>query len=337
MKISNIIITILAVILLGIVINTATITIQIKKFKTVDGYFINKLGQIRGSIQRYSKLKLVNNKLNKSVEKNIDKFFIQIDKSKELFFTNQNNLKKFNNMEDKLKSYWNDIKRCKDKNNLILLSESAWLLADKINLFNQHISSLKNKKLIKTIYLISIASIVILLIAIFIVYFFIKHGLEKDKITDPLTQLYNRRYMFDILEKLIKNYFAYKTPFSLIFIDIDNFKKINDTYGHNEGDRILQEVSKTIKKIIRKNDYAFRYGGEELVIILPNTNLDEAIRIAERIREKVSNDIKMNNNSITISLGVSEYEGEDKFEFIEKSDSLMYKAKQTGKNRVVYN
>jgi len=121
----------------------------------------------------------------------------------------------------------------------------------------------------------------------------------------------------------------------MIIIDIDNFKKINDTYGHKKGDLILQKVGEVLKESIRKNDLAFRYGGEEFVILLPDTHLKEAHIIADRIRNVIPQKIKINNNPITISGGVGEYKGEDIKKFFKKVDKALYEAKKSGKNKII--
>ena len=178
-------------------------------------------------------------------------------------------------------------------------------------------------------------SIAILIFIIFVVYHKLQKGLEIDIITDNLTKLYNRLFFDKHYEYLISRYERFKKPFSMIIIDIDNFKKINDTYGHKKGDLILKEIGKIIKDSIRKTDLAFRYGGEEIVILLPDTPLKEAKFIADRIRIKISEKININNNPVTISAGIGEYNGEDSNEFFQKVDKALYMAKKTGKNKVI--
>ncbi|MHA6261459.1 GGDEF domain-containing protein [Sporosarcina sp. CAU 1771] len=161
---------------------------------------------------------------------------------------------------------------------------------------------------------------------------------EKLIIIDALTGLCNRRYFDLYMEKVIPLSKRMNSPFSLIMIDVDRFKKVNDTYGHVCGDEALKHISNIIKHTARSSDAYVRFGGEEFAIVLPRTLVDEAQIIAERIREAVEHsDFIFHNKHIplTISLGVAEYEGEQVEEFIEKSDKALYSAKVNGRNQVM--
>ena len=120
----------------------------------------------------------------------------------------------------------------------------------------------------------------------------------------------------------------------MLIIDIDNFKKINDTYGHKQGDEVLQKLGEIIKKTIRKTDLAFRYGGEEFIVLFPNTHIQQALQVAQRLKKNVSQRIKIDMKPVTISGGIGEYNGENPMEFFEKIDSALYKAKNSGKNKI---
>jgi diguanylate cyclase (GGDEF)-like protein/PAS domain S-box-containing protein len=150
---------------------------------------------------------------------------------------------------------------------------------------------------------------------------------------DPLTNVANRRLMLIGLEKFFSLAKRYKRVFSIIMLDIDNFKKYNDTYGHSAGDQVLIGVSQVLLDDIRNADTIARYGGEEFLIMLPETTLETALITADRIRLKVSQD-----TDVTISLGVASYdEGMTKHEqLINKADEVLYRAKANGKNRVEY-
>jgi two-component system cell cycle response regulator len=168
------------------------------------------------------------------------------------------------------------------------------------------------------------------------------HMLEKLKrlsITDGLTQLYNSRYFYNQLKIEIDRTARYQRPLSLLLLDIDNFKEYNDRYGHLEGDKILIRLGQVIKGCLRKMDSAYRYGGEEFTIILPETEGDEAATVAERIRTAVQaerfNPQKNRTISITISIGVTEFNlNEDVAVFVQRADKAMYQSKQGGRNRV---
>lgn len=158
--------------------------------------------------------------------------------------------------------------------------------------------------------------------------------------TDGLTELYNHRYFQDTLKKQIDTSRRYEQEFSLIILDIDFFKKFNDTYGHQVGDAVLRTVAQILKKNTRATDYVCRYGGEEMSIILPQTSKKEAQVNAERICEEVAKTpLKVNNNvecNITISLGVSTFpqDGDTAQKIIEHADKALYYAKEHGRNQV---
>jgi len=162
--------------------------------------------------------------------------------------------------------------------------------------------------------------------------------LRVKSITDGLTNLYNRAAFDSKLREEMDRFSRYKRPCTLIIADIDHFKNINDTYGHTTGDRVLQILSKIIKSTIRNIDFAARYGGEEFAVILPETNLDEGLIAAERIRKAVeSTNFKRGEKRIklTISLGVAFYQETDTFQgWIERADSALYRAKEGGRNQV---
>jgi diguanylate cyclase (GGDEF)-like protein len=169
------------------------------------------------------------------------------------------------------------------------------------------------------------------------------HMLDKLKrlsITDGLTKLYNSRYFYNQIKAEIDRTMRYQRPLSLLLLDIDQFKKYNDSYGHLEGDKVLVELGLVIKSCLRKMDSAYRYGGEEFTVILPETGGDEAATVAERIRsavesEKFYPDQQKEPSFITISIGVTEYcRKEEVTIFIRRADQAMYASKEAGRNRV---
>jgi len=154
---------------------------------------------------------------------------------------------------------------------------------------------------------------------------------------DELTRLYNRRFMFQKLEQEIENASKNNQKVSFILCDIDNFKKFNDTYGHQVGDEVLRVVAKVFKSAAREFfDWPFRYGGEEIGIILPNTPKERAFEVAERIRKEVSSKRYENvPTTITISLGLATYPDDAKNieDLIREADEALYFSKKNGKNR----
>lgn len=153
---------------------------------------------------------------------------------------------------------------------------------------------------------------------------------------DELTQLYLKSIFNISLEKELEKSLRTKKNLSLLMIDIDDFKKVNDQYGHLTGDEVLKEIGKLINENIRRMDLAARYGGEELAIIVPELMPNDAVLLAERIRKKISI-IKFSNFSVTVSIGVCHSSSDIKTinNFIDRADKALYEAKRSGKNRVV--
>ena len=158
--------------------------------------------------------------------------------------------------------------------------------------------------------------------------------LEIQSSTDALTGVLNRRAIIEKLDKCANQALVNHSPLSIILLDIDHFKKINDENGHLYGDKVLGMVATTISKLIRDIDSVGRYGGEEFLIILPNTDRSEAIIIAERIREAVKIIDLPQNNFVTISGGVAVLDGDSITELINKADMKLYEAKNDGRNRI---
>lgn len=158
---------------------------------------------------------------------------------------------------------------------------------------------------------------------------------------DGLTGTYNHRYFYEVLEKMFEESKEKTTPLSLVMLDLDNFKTYNDVYGHAQGDAILKEVAGILKGVIRKKDLLCRYGGDEFCVILPDTDKDEAIRIADQFREVICGyeyhgKENMNNMMMTASIGVStsSIEMERHVNLIENADMALYRAKFLRRNKV---
>ncbi len=163
--------------------------------------------------------------------------------------------------------------------------------------------------------------------------------LKEKAIKDDLTGLCTRDVFNYFIDKEIANAKRYKTHLALAIMDIDDFKGINDTHGHNKGDEVLTELAELIQSHMRESDLAIRYGGEEFAIVMRETPGPQALETMQRLKDKIA-ETKLAGLSITISIGVSEFNPEihtSKSLFLESSDKAMYNAKRSGKNRVIFN
>jgi diguanylate cyclase (GGDEF)-like protein len=162
-------------------------------------------------------------------------------------------------------------------------------------------------------------------------------NISNIALKDSLTGFFNRHILDTVLAKEISRVKRYNYKLSIIMIDLDNFKKINDTYGHLVGDEVLMHFARVVKSNLRESDYAFRYGGEEFLILLPHTDLDGAVTVAERIRKQIEDYKFPVAKKITVSCGVKELINLDNpYLDIEMADRYLYIAKKSGKNKCVY-
>ena len=164
--------------------------------------------------------------------------------------------------------------------------------------------------------------------------------LHRLSITDALTALHNRNHMMETLAMEVARALRYDHVFSILMIDIDDFKKYNDTHGHLAGDEVLRELGAFLKSSLRTEDYAARYGGEEFLILLPETASDGAWQLADRLRQRLEErqlGATADLPGITVSVGVAAFpeNGSDPEELISKADAAMYAAKQGGRNQVI--
>ncbi|MBU2893482.1 GGDEF domain-containing protein [Colwellia sp. D2M02] len=171
----------------------------------------------------------------------------------------------------------------------------------------------------------------------------VNQELERKNVSDELTGLHNRRFYDQKIQAEYRRSRRNLTPLSLVIIDIDHFKSVNDTYGHLVGDQCLIWLSKHIQKSLKRStDKAFRYGGEEFCLILPDTDLTGAIALAEKLRETIATEhfqFEQANFSVTISCGVSTYQQQNDVtpeQLFSVADKALYKAKHNGRNQTQY-
>tara|TARA_R110001599_G_scaffold74051_1_gene204380 strand:- start:102 stop:1040 length:939 start_codon:yes stop_codon:yes gene_type:complete len=153
---------------------------------------------------------------------------------------------------------------------------------------------------------------------------------------DELTELLNRRAGLQRLEQEIKRYERYATPFSIAIYDLDNFKAINDTYGHSAGDDVLKQITALVSNALRDTDLHVRLGGEEFLVIMPGVNAEEAYQGMERVRKSIGQHTFTEHQlTVTLSSGIASYVEASGTRLLDRADKAMYQAKQTGRNRVV--
>ena len=311
------------------------------------GYYyaavINYAGKIRGNIQRFVKLYLGNapiEKLNRVVFEIENDFRILNDKVDYLRLPILDSGSSFKPVE--IEECWYKLKNILFKNSekveILVLSEVCWKKADNQTNFYQRIAQRNFLILSLLFYVVFATAFLIIILLIRLNFREISGKLEKRATFDALTNILNRAALKDIYSSI--SYDTFFHPMSLILFDLDDFKKINDTYGHNIGDKVLKEVAKAVKEKLRKSDIFARWGGEEFVIILPHTDLSGAKVVAEKLRAAVEslNIPELKGKKVTASFGVTLLrEGETLENGIFRADVALYKAKKLGKNRVEIN
>ena len=307
----------------------------LEKIQT-DTNTVNNIGYIRGSTQRLSQniMKDEHHKIIEEIEhtfKSIDQGFISKNKD---YLT----ISDFILHYTQLKIDWDTLKTNYSGNtseeDMHISIRACWDNANEAAKAATDISKVKLDEITLTIYSIGSLIFILICLAIFVIHTEVRNKLEMNIILDPLTKLYNRSYLFQELKSSVKSYARTKLPFCIIFFDIDHFKEINDTFGHRVGDRVLKTFALLVNEALRDEDKAFRYGGEEFVILAKFTNAEDAYRLAERLRIKISEYDFDLDCPVTISLGISEYKEDDTIDsIITRADEAMYKAKTLGRNQ----
>ncbi|ERI93351.1 diguanylate cyclase domain protein [Clostridiales bacterium oral taxon 876 str. F0540] len=165
----------------------------------------------------------------------------------------------------------------------------------------------------------------------------INYLLHEKSVKDGLTNLFNHQHINEVLKFEIAKARKLDTSLWVMMLDIDYFKRINDNFGHQAGDKVLIQVSNLIESSIRSTDYAGRYGGEEFFIVLSELSFEEAYEVAERIRTNIESfDFGVDDMKVTVSIGLSKLNKEDEKQLVNKADTMLYKAKRNGRNRIEY-
>ena len=164
------------------------------------------------------------------------------------------------------------------------------------------------------------------------------NSFKKKALFDAMTKLYNRGSFMEILQEQVEKFGAYTPTMALFMIDVDNFKKVNDTLGHLVGDAVLTQVAEILKTSLRKNDYPARFGGDEFTVVAPDTNTEQSHKLAEKLRHRIqAHGFNTGDIPVTISVGYTIYRvGETIQNFIRRADKALYDAKQMGRNVVCF-
>ncbi|WP_457642125.1 GGDEF domain-containing protein [Persephonella sp.] len=296
---------------------------------------INLSGKIRGNIQRIVKLSVVGTPPDRLVD--IIDYYVDslIEKENYLSLPFSVNINEISRLEN----CWKDIKKNIlkekeiDKVKLIDISEKCWYLANEVTYRYQKLAQENVNYFIAIFSINGIVTFIVLGILIVIAEREVKGRLEFHANYDPLTKVLNRRSFIKVYNSIINREDIF--PASLIVLDIDDFKRINDTYGHTVGDKVLKRFVDVIKKNIRKNDFFVRWGGEEFIIFFPKTDIKQAQLIAEKLRKLVENINFEEGFKVTVSIGLTEVKkGEFLVEVIKRADKALYIAKRNSKNRV---
>lgn len=309
-----------------------------------DAYIINATGVIRGSIQRLSKMELagctqVCDDISKTIDFNISDIlkmnFIDESGNKSSRFLSQ--LTKLNESWEQLKELFKEYRlhpSAAIKNEVIAMSEHCWSLADAAVMSAQVTTEWKLKK-VKMFFPVSILIVLCNLVSIVVIFTTVRKKLEYHAANDSLTGVYNRYSFEQVLENEIERSLRFNRDLSVLFFDVDNFKKINDSHGHHVGDTVLVELAELVRATVRKIDTLSRVGGEEFSIIVPEINKNDACIMAEKIRNSIENHKFSIGEKVTASFGITEFTKElRKEDLLKQADKAMYQAKQNGRNRI---
>lgn len=342
----------LAIVIFGLGVAMTLLLYATEQSLEDDARWINEAGMIRGSIQRLTKLALND---PGSVLQNGERPPIvdRIDRLIERFLLKGHMGKSLSSKEsvsdiEQLNIHWGQLRRnlldFSDQPSAALqaeihqLSETCWVLSMQVVLSTQQEteSRIQNIKLI--FYLLLLFNLVSVLLVLGLVILYVRKKLEFESSHDPLTGLYNKRLYNKFMDREVIRASRYGLSLSIIMLDIDHFKQVNDRYGHGVGDRVLIELARLIEQSIRHADAAFRVGGEEFVILCPATTAPGAYRLADNLRQSVEENIFDNQLSLTISAGIAGFvAGMSTHDLYELADQCLYKAKSSGRNRVVMN
>lgn len=340
---SNLLVGIAIVLMIFLCFSFLSIFLLTKSIQS-DAKIINNTGAVRGSIQRIIKLEL-----NKSKENNIksqQQIKITDDLIKKLAKFKWAKVGLYTVSFEKLSKSWINLKELiaiYDQNPtpaiLDAIVDQSEIIWQESNLVVDNAQFESERKISHFNFLLGIFSVNILLIIVIIIFLrnYVQKNLEIAANHDPLTGIYNRAFLSAFLNKTLKDMDRYPKNLSIITFDIDHFKKINDAFGHGVGDLVLKELTKMISHSIRASDVFARIGGEEFLIMAPNTDPEGARTLSESIRSRVAQNDFTEAGKVTISLGVTIYKkGDTMDDLFKRADIALYKAKNNGRNRIEF-
>ena len=311
-------------------------------FRNSDGNAkqINDVGRIRGGIQRIVKLQYAGVRSEALVEQMDQRVaqLVQICKEDTEDPARYDKAVRFQDKWTALKALLARYDEAPTANNGTALreaSEEIWEIADEAVDASQFIDEKHLSNLKYTMALI-VADLLLAIVVVYLIKSYVRNELEFYANHDPLTRLYNRKYFMSFFAHLLRQAARYQQDISVVLIDIDHFKHVNDTYGHSAGDKVLVELANLLTANTRKSDIVSRFGGEEFIVLLPNTDEKSAYAAADKLRCAVETHPFTAAERVTISLGAytrRENDGEDVM--IQKADIALYQAKNTGRNKVV--
>jgi len=323
------------------VINALFVYSEMKKIEN-DAEVINYTGIIRGSIQRITKLELAGTNADRHIEE-INKIIKDVgkgDKRQDIFTENR----RYRGLEKELKWKWDLLRKeilayrrsgaDGDRRKVLDISEQCWETANRLVFEAQFISEEK-LVFLRYVFIIIGFNIISAAFIMFLIRRYVKNELEYFASYDPLTSALNRHSYSVILRQNINWLKRHHSDLSLLLFDIDNFKPINDRFGHDTGDYVIKTISGIVSGNLRGSDAFCRIGGEEFAIIAAETKLAQARDIAEKIRLLVSNYEFDKAGHLSVSVGIAQYrENETAESFFKRADTALYKAKKGGRDRV---
>lgn len=304
-----------------------------------DAKALNTLGYIRGSIQRAVKFK--DNNKTKNIFEKIDKKFLWLEKNyipKNMEYFKQNDfITPYYELKSNYDLFCKNSKKSPKTVDELNISEHCWTLANQATNEIQFVSELKYDNFINSFKLrASFAIFIIILIFIYVIKN-VRGKLEKNILKDPLTNIYNKIFFKEFLADQITKANKSNNGVCLLFIDIDHFKKVNDTYGHLVGDKVLIDITHILKRELRASDTLFRYGGEEFVIVANSCEFKGAITFASRLNYAIKEYNFQNVGKLTVSIGLASLEdGESLDSLVKRADAKMYEAKAMGRDMLRY-